>query len=94
MAATLQVFSGALAAVLPLNTPSSLETMTDDNAAEIITPEELKKAIGAVFKQAQTDVEFRKLCLENPAEAVYRISGKRLPANSTLSFSDPKESGA
>jgi len=66
--------------------------MTEDNTAEIITPDEMKKVMGAVFKRAQTDAEFRKLCLENPAEAIYQISGKRLPANATLGFTEPEKS--
>jgi hypothetical protein len=64
--------------------------MTEDNAEEIITPDEMKKVMGVVFKRAQTDAEFRKLCLESPAEAIHQISGKRLPENATLNFIEPE----
>jgi hypothetical protein len=63
--------------------------MTEDSTAEIITPGEMKKVMEAVFKRAQTDAEFRNLCLESPREAIYQLSGKRLPADATLSFSEP-----
>jgi hypothetical protein len=64
--------------------------MTDDTTAEIITPDELKRVMGLVFKRAQTDAGFRKLCLEDPSAAIYQMCGKRLPADASLSFSEPK----
>ena len=64
--------------------------MPVDKTAEIITPDELKKVMALVFKRSQTDSEFRKLCLENPAAAIYQMCGKRLPADASLSFIEPK----
>ena len=61
----------------------------EEMAEEDITEEELKEALAAVFKRAQTDAEFRALCLANPAEAIYEITGKRLPEGSQLSFAEP-----
>lgn len=57
---------------------------------EIITEAEMPKALAALFKRVQTDVDFRNLCLTNPGEAIYEITGKRLPEGSTLSFADPE----
>jgi len=65
--------------------------MTNASPSEIIGPEELKSVMGELFKRAQTDAEFRKLCLENPAEAIFQMSGKRVPADATLSFIEPKK---
>lgn len=62
--------------------------MTEES--EIITEAEMPQALAALFKRVQTDAEFRTLCLQNPAEAVFVISGKRLPEGSTLSFADPE----
>ena len=67
--------------------------MPEDKETEELSPEEMKKVLAAVFKRAQTDAEFRALCLENPAEAVFEVSGKRLPEGSTLSFAEPEEKG-
>jgi hypothetical protein len=66
--------------------------------AEILTEEELKEAIKTIFKRSQTDLEFRKLCLSNPAEAVRKITGKSLPEGFKLQFLDkdpepPQEEG-
>lgn len=62
--------------------------MADDD--EIITEAEMPKALAALFKRVQTDADFRNLCLQNPGEAIFEITGKRLPAGSTLSFADPE----
>jgi hypothetical protein len=65
--------------------------MTEHNHSEIISPDELKTVMAALFKRAQTDADFRKLCLENPHEAIYQMSGKRVPADATLNFIEPKQ---
>lgn len=59
---------------------------------EILTEEELKEAVKSIFKRSQTDLEFRKLCLSNPAAAVRKITGKSLPEGFKLQFldTDPK----
>lgn len=60
--------------------------------AEIITEEEMKKALASVFKRAQTDVEFRRLCLDNPGGAIFQVTGKRLPEGAALSFAEQEKS--
>lgn len=62
--------------------------LNQENLDEVIAEDELKVALAAVFKRAQTDLEFRSLCLENPAEAIFQVSGKRLPAGATMSFTE------
>jgi len=66
--------------------------MSEENTVEIISPDELAKAMLAVFKLAQTDAGFRKLCLESPGDAICQITGKRLPEGAALSFTEPKKS--
>lgn len=70
--------------------------MADDG--EIITEAEMPKALTALFKRVQTDADFRNLCLQNPGQAIFEITGKRLPEGSTLSFAEaetisPSEEG-
>ena len=43
------------------------------------TEKEINEAIEVVSKKAATDKEFRKLCLENPNEAVKQVYGKEIP---------------
>lgn len=63
------------------------------NETEVLTEEELKEALKSLFKKSQTNMEFRRLCLDNPAEAIYRITGKALPEGMKLKFLDrPPES--
>jgi hypothetical protein len=57
--------------------------------SEIITEVEMPKALATLFKRVQTDADFRNLCLQNPSEAIYEITGKRLPEGSTLCFTNP-----
>lgn len=64
--------------------------MTENTTTETLTQDEMRKIIETVFKRAQTDAEFRKLCLDSPGEAIYQISGKRLPVGATLSFTEPQ----
>jgi hypothetical protein len=61
-------------------------SMEDETA--ILTEEELEDALRSIFKRSQTDMEFRKLCLSNPAEAVRKVSGKSPPEGVKLKFLD------
>lgn len=61
---------------------------------EILTEEEIQEAVRKIFKHAQTDIEFRKLCLSDPAEAIREITGKSLPPNYKLRFLDSDTGGA
>jgi len=56
------------------------------NETEVLTEEELKEALKSLFKRSQTNMEFRKLCLSDPAEAIHRITGKALPEGFKLKF--------
>lgn len=60
---------------------------------EILTEEELKQAVQKVFKRAQTDAEFRALCLKDPREGIRRVSGKAVPADLKIEFLDPPPDG-
>ncbi len=64
--------------------------MSEYEEAEVITEEEMKKALAALFKRSQTDAEFRDLCQEDPAAAIFEITGKRLPEGSNLKFTEPE----
>ncbi|MGD0399260.1 MAG: hypothetical protein ABSC04_10150 [Syntrophobacteraceae bacterium] len=55
-----------------------------------MTEEELRKAITKIFKRSQTDLEFRKLCLINPSEAVLQVCGKPLPEGVKIKFLEPE----
>ncbi len=48
----------------------------------------MQKALATVFKRSQTDVEFRNLCLNDPEQAIYEITGKKLPARSAIQFQE------
>jgi len=56
------------------------------NGAEVLTEEELKDAVKTIFKRSQTDLEFRKLCLSDPAAAIRKITGKSIPEGVKLKF--------
>ena len=60
------------------------------NEAEVLTEEELKEALKSLFKRSQTNMEFRMLCLSNPAEAIRKITGKSIPEGFKLKFLDPE----
>lgn len=55
---------------------------------EDLTDAEITKAVPKVFKRCQTDMEFRQLCLSDPAAAIEEVSGKRLPSNVVLRFAE------
>lgn len=65
--------------------------MSGNKEADVLTPQEMQTVLAALFKRSQTDAAFRTLCLENPGEAVFEVSGKRLPPGSTLRFAEPEE---
>jgi hypothetical protein len=55
---------------------------------EILTEEELNRAVQKIFKLSQTDPEFRTLCLSDPNEAIRRITGKAVPLHIKIQFLD------
>lgn len=55
---------------------------------ETLTEDELKAAIGRIFKLSQVDPTFRSLCLNDPREAIRRISGKAVPDGVSVRFLD------
>ena len=55
---------------------------------EILTEEEMRRAIGQIFKRSQTDLAFRKLCLDDPNEALRQIAGKAVPSHVKIHFLD------
>lgn len=60
--------------------------------AEELTPQEVKKVLAAIFRRSQTDAAFRTLCLKSPEEAVFEVSGRRLPRGSKMRFDEPEKS--
>jgi hypothetical protein len=58
-------------------------------ADDILTEEELERAVRQVFKLSQTDPEFRALCLSDPNEAIHQVTGKAVPDGIKLQFLDP-----
>jgi hypothetical protein len=56
--------------------------------AEILTEDELERAVKKVFKLAQMDPEFRALCLSYPNEAIRQITGKAVAPGIKLQFLD------
>ena len=52
----------------------------------IITSIEAEVAIEQIVKRAQTDSQFRQLCLDNPNSVVQEVTGKDLPVGFTLRF--------
>ncbi|MBI5320402.1 hypothetical protein [Bradyrhizobium sp.] len=55
---------------------------------DILTEEELKRAVQKIFRLSQTDPEFRALCLGNPNEAIQRITGKAVAPGVKIQFLD------
>jgi hypothetical protein len=54
----------------------------------ILTEEELKRAVQKIFRLSQTDPEFRAICLSNPGEAIRRITGKTAAPGVRIQFLD------
>lgn len=52
----------------------------------ILTEEELKRAVQKIFRLSQTDPEFRAICLSNPNEAIRRITGKTVAPGVKIEF--------
>ncbi|MBW4534285.1 MAG: NHLP leader peptide family RiPP precursor [Pleurocapsa minor HA4230-MV1] len=57
---------------------------------QIITQQEAEQAIERIIKRAQTDSEFRQLCLDNPNCAAQEATGKEIPPGYVLKFVDNK----
>jgi hypothetical protein len=55
---------------------------------EILTEEELQRAVQKIFKLSQMDSKFRALCLNDPNEAIQRIAGKAVPPGIKIQFLD------
>jgi hypothetical protein len=55
---------------------------------EILTEDELERAVKQIFKLSQTDPEFRALCLSNPNEAIRQMTGKAVAPGIKLQFLD------
>ena len=53
-----------------------------------LTSLEAEQAIEQIVKRAQTDIQFRKLCLDNPNRAAKQVTGKDIPEGFTLRFVD------
>ena len=53
---------------------------------DILTEEELKRAVQSIFRLSQTDAEFRAICLRNPNEAIQRITGKTVAPGTRIEF--------
>jgi hypothetical protein len=61
---------------------------------DILSDQELERAVKKVFKLSQTDPEFRALCLSNPDEAIRQVTGKAVPGGIKLQFLDSPSAGA
>ena len=55
------------------------------------TKENYEEMKSALFERSSHDLEFRKLCLENPNAAVEEISGMKLPEGKELNFLENTE---
>ena len=55
---------------------------------DILSEEELKRAVQRIFRLSQTDAEFRAICLSNPGEAIQRITGKTVAPGVKIQFLD------
>ncbi|MBW4534283.1 MAG: NHLP leader peptide family RiPP precursor [Pleurocapsa minor HA4230-MV1] len=53
-----------------------------------LTSLEAEQAIEQIVKRAQTDSQFRQLCLDNPNRAAQEVTGKDIPEGFTLHFID------
>ena len=52
----------------------------------ILTSQEAEQAVETIIKRAQTDSEFRQLCLDSPNTAAQKATGKDIPEGFTLRF--------
>jgi hypothetical protein len=53
---------------------------------QVITSQEAEQAIAQIVKRAQTDTEFRQLCLNDPNGAAQEATGKDIPEGFSLRF--------
>ncbi|MBW4534280.1 MAG: NHLP leader peptide family RiPP precursor [Pleurocapsa minor HA4230-MV1] len=53
-----------------------------------LTSLEAEQAIEQIIKRAQTNIQFRQLCLDNPNRAAQEVTGKDIPEGFTLRFVD------
>ena len=51
-----------------------------------LTSQEAEQAVETIIKRAQTDSEFRQLCLDSPNTAAQKATGKDIPEGFTLRF--------
>ena len=51
-----------------------------------LTSLEAEQAIEQIVKRAQTDIQFRQLCLDNPNSAAQEVTGKDIPEGFALRF--------
>lgn len=54
--------------------------------SQVITQQEAEQTIEKIVKRAQTDPEYRQLCLSDANAAAIEATGKELPAGYTLKF--------
>ncbi|MFY9177148.1 MAG: hypothetical protein WBI74_05265 [Caldicoprobacterales bacterium] len=54
------------------------------------TPEEVRSVMEKVIERSTTDADFRKLCLENPKEAIKEFAEKEIPDNFDIKMIENK----
>jgi len=65
-----------------------MKVKENKNVSVLLTEKELQQALQVLFKKAQTDAKFRALCLANPHQAIFELTGKKLPGNAKLKFTE------
>lgn len=58
--------------------------------SQVITQQEANQAIEQIIKRAQTDSDYRQLCLSDPNKAATEVTGKEMPSGYTLKFVENK----
>jgi len=67
----------------------------DENAnTPELTEIELQGALAKLFKRSQTDVEFRNLCIADPHQAIFEVSGKYPPKDKPVKFVESEEASS
>jgi hypothetical protein len=60
--------------------------------ANYIKKDEFTKVLEILMSRAAVDLDFRNLCLENPYQALYEVSGRSIPTGTVkLVFASPEE---
>ena len=54
------------------------------------TKDEVIDTLSQIMERARVDLEFRQLCINNPGEAVIKISGKEITKGKTITFVENK----